>query len=148
MTKQDQIIFINGKEKGLKTLFNSDNFGYLAIGKAVEEDDNGFENPMNDSYSNGFNEISIVNDDSTYQRIPLQVVEDTVKDIDTGKVTVKFTADLDIDNIVSGIRINQLAIVDSSDSTDPNTIMYAASTFPTFTKSEKIAITFLIEMKI
>lgn len=148
MTKQDQIIFIDGKEKGLKTLFNSDNFGYLAIGKATEEDDNGFENPMNDSYSNGFNEISIVNDDSTYQRIPLQVVEDTVKDIDTGKVTVKFTADLDIDNIVSGIRINQLAIVDSSDSTDPNTIMYAASTFPTFTKSEKIAITFLIEMKI
>ena len=148
MTKQDQIIFINGKEKGLKALFSSDNFGYLAIGKATIEDDNGFENPLNDIDSNGFNEISVVNDDSTYQRIPLQVVDDTIKDTDTGKVTVKFTADLDIDNIVSGIRINQLAIVDSSDSTDPNTVMYAASTFPTFTKSEKIAITFLIEMKI
>lgn len=148
MTKQDQIVFMDGKIKGLQTLFSKDNFGYLAIGKAEEENDNGFENPTNDTDPSGFNEISVVNDDSSYSRIPLNDISDIVKDTDTGKVTVKFTADLDIDNITSGIRINQLAIVDSSESTDPNTIIYAASTFPTFTKSEKIAITFLIEMKI
>lgn len=148
MTKQDQIVFMTGKEKGLQTLFSSENFGYLAIGMAAEEKDNGFENPANDTAPTGFNEVSRVNDDSTYERIPLKPVGDTIKDPDTGKVTVKFTADLDIDNIISGLRINQLAIVDSSDCTDPNTVIYAASTFPTFTKSEKIAITFLIEMKI
>ena len=70
------------------------------------------------------------------------------KDNDTGKVSVKFTADLDIDNIQYGSQINQLAIVDSSDSTDPNTVHYAAAVFPKFTKNSDIAITFLIEMKI
>lgn len=148
MTKRDQVIFMNGKIKGLQKLFSSDNFGYLAIGKAVNEDDNGFENPTSDTGSTGFNEISVIDDDSTYSRIPLRAISDVVKDTDTGKVTVKFTADLDTTNITKGIRINQLAIVDSSSSTDPNTVIYAASTFPTFTKSEKIAITFLIEMKI
>lgn len=148
MTKSKQVIFMDGKEKGLKILFGPDNFGYLALGKATDPDDNGFENPLNDNYSNGFNEISVVNDDSTYQRIPLQLVEDTIKNTDNGRVTVKFTADLDIENIVSGIDINQLAIVDSSDSTDPNTIIYAASTFPSQQKSEKNALTFLIEMEI
>lgn len=147
-TKQDQIVFIDGKEKGLEKLFNSENFGYLAIGRCEDEDDNGFINPTSDTESNGFNEISVINDDSTYSRIPLHIVSDTIKDMDTGKVRVKFTADLDVDNIISGLRINQLAIVDSQDSTDPNTTMYCASTFPTFTKSEKIAITFLIEMVI
>lgn len=148
MTKKEQIVFMKGKEQGLKRLFSSENFGYLAIGRCEVEGDNGFENPLNDTDSNGFNEISRVNDDSTYARIPLQIVNDTVEDRESGKVRVKFTADLDINNIVNGLRINQLAIVDSQDCTDPNTVIYAASTFPTFTKSEKIAITFLIEMVI
>ena len=148
MTKTDQIVFMKGKEAGLKKLFSSENFGYLAIGKSAVEGDNGFENPLTDQDSNGFNEISTINDDSTYSRIPLVPMDDTIEDRESGKVRVKFTADLDIDNIVESLNINQLAIVDSSDSSNPNTIIYAASTFPTFTKNEKIAITFLIEMVI
>lgn len=148
MVKQDQIIFLEGKEKGLKKLFSQDCFGWLAIGKSLVDGDNGFENPDNDLADNGFNELSIVNDSPSYARIPLNIVGDSIKDLNTGKATVKFTADLDIDNITEGIAIDQLAIVDSSDSTDTNTTIYAASTFPKFTKSEKIAITFLISMTI
>ena len=58
MTKSEQIIFLRGKTEGLKTLFNSSNFGYLAIG--YKEEDNGFENPSSSEtqVDNGFQEIS------------------------------------------------------------------------------------------
>ncbi len=141
VVSSDQIVFMTGKEKGLQRLFSQDNFGYLAIGYS---DDPAF---TNDDNNNGFNEIKLA-DEPTYTRVPLQLQGETVRDDDTGKVSVKFTADLDIDNISYGSPINQLAIVDSSDSTDPNTVYYAASVFPKFTKNSDIAITFLIEMKI
>lgn len=141
VVSSDQIVYMNGKEKGLQRLFSQENFGYLAIGYS---DDPAFSN---DDNNNGFNEIKLA-DEPTYTRVPLQLQGNTIKDNDTGKVSVKFTADLDIDNIQYGSQINQLAIVDSSDSTDPNTVHYAAAVFPKFTKNSDIAITFLIEMKI
>ena len=67
MTKQQQIIFLKGKTEGLKTLFNANNFGYLAVGYCETEGENGFENPASSQTQaeNGFIEIS-KNDDGTY----------------------------------------------------------------------------------
>lgn len=149
-TKQDNIIFIEGKEKGLKALFSSANFGYLALGHNVEtETTNGFVNVESGSNtSNGFYEIS-VNDDSTYQRVPLVVNQDSIKNYDNGEVTVKFTAEFDIDNIVSGININQLAIVNSQTPNDPSTTFYAAAVCNDgFNKSDQLALVFVIEITI
>lgn len=148
-TKQDNIVFIEGKEKGLQTLFSTQNFGYLAVGRNTENDTNGFINVdgTDSTITNGFHEISL-EEDSTYQRVPLNLHPDTIKNYDNGKVTVKFTAELDIDNIISNIPINQLAIVNTATVQDPSTIFYAAATCDDFPKSEKLALVFVIEMTI
>lgn len=148
-TKQDNIIFIDGKEQGLKTLFSNANFGYLALGHNSEtEATNGFVNVEDGgaNTSNGFYEIS---GDSTYQRVPLVVSQDSIKNYDNGEVTVKFTAEFDVDNIVSGININQLAIVDSQTPNDPSTTFYAAAVCNDgFNKSDQLALVFVIEITI
>ena len=147
MTKQNQIIFMNGKKKGLIDLFSKEHFGYLAIGCNKSQDVNGFEDTENTT-NNGFSEISTT-DDSSYHRIELKVQpNDITIDYNTKKVTVPFTADLDVDNIKNSTLINQFAIVDNADATSLNTIYYAASTFPEFSKTDQIAITFTIEMTI
>lgn len=143
---QDQIIFLDGKEGAIRALFSEKNFGYLAIGSS-ESTTNGFYNPVNaDSDDNGFNEISQIDDDATYLRIPLVPWGEAEKDTDTGKVLCKFTADLDIDNIQSDITINQFAVVDSADVNGPTTF-YSAATFPSIPKNNKLAVTFVIGMR-
>lgn len=152
-TKQDNIIFINGKQKGLEALFSQENFGYLALGYNQSNDTNGFVNVEDgqEAPANGFYEIS-KEQDSTYERVPLYIIQDSnaiIRNYDNGEVTVKFMAEFDIDNIVSGATINQLAIVDSSDPEDLNTTFYAAATCDdNFNKSEQLAIVFIIEMTI
>lgn len=150
-TKQDNIIFIEGKERGLKQLFSQDigSFGYLALGSNPDGDTNGFINidDEDETSTNGFYEISIEND-STYQRVPL-VFQESIKNYDNGEVTVKFAAEFDIDNIISGATINQLAIVDSETPNDPSTNFYAAAVCDgDFVKTEKLALVFIIEMTI
>lgn len=142
IVKQDQMIFLDGKESAIRALFSENNFGYLAIGSA-DSNDNGFYNPESEEDTNGFNEISQVDDDATYMRVPLVPFGDAQKDIDTGKVLCKFTADLDIDNIQSDIPINQFAVVDTSDVNAPTTF-YSAATFPSIPKNNELAITFVI----
>lgn len=152
-TKQDNIIFINGKQKGLQALFSQEHFGYLALGYNRSNDTNGFINVKDgqEAPANGFYEIS-KDEDSTYERVPLHLVQGTnaiIPNYDNGEVTVKFMAEFDIDNIVNGITINQLAIVDSADATDVSTTFYAAATCDDhFNKSEQLAIVFIIEMTI
>jgi hypothetical protein len=145
IVKQDQIVFLKGKEIALKKLFSQDNFGYLAIGSS-ESTDNGFYNPATGEDDNGFNEISQINDDATYMRIPLVPFGTPQIDNDTGKVLCKFAADLDIDNIQSDININQFAIVDTADVDSPTNI-YAAATFSNIPKNNELAITFIIGMR-
>lgn len=142
IVKQDQIIFIDGKESAMRALFSEKNFGYLAIG-STETNENGFYNPESDEDDNGFHEISQIDDDATYMRVPLVPFGDAQKDYDTGKVLCKFTADLDIDNIQSDVPINQFAIVDTSDVNAPTTL-YSAATFTTIPKNNELAITFVI----
>ena len=105
MTKKQQIIFLKGKTEGLKTLFNTDNFGYLAVGY-YEAEDNGFENPTSSQSQEdtGFYEIS-KNDDGTYMRVPLQFVKES-EDYDTGRTVCTFTATLSTSNIINNIPIN------------------------------------------
>ena len=149
-TKQDNIIFIDGKEKGLKALFSQENFGYLAVGYNKSNDTNGFVNveDSDEANQNGFYELS-QEEDSTYNRVPLHIQENSIKNYNNGEVTVKFLAEFDIDNIVSGATINQLAIVDSAEAGDPSTTFYAAATCDDeFNKSEQLAIVFVIEMTI
>lgn len=148
-TKQDNIIFINGKEKGLKTLFSQDNFGYLAVGCNQSGDTNGFVNVLDgtEAPANGFYEISI-DEDSTYRRVPLNIQTDSIKNEDNGEVTVKFIAEFDVDNIVSGATIDQLAIVDSAEVDQPTTFYAAATCDNAFSKDEQLAIVFIIEMTI
>ena len=70
-TKQSNIIFAEGKEKLLQKIFDSSNFGYLAVGYNQNTGDtNGFINvdPDQESQDNGFYEIT---EDSTYKRVPL-----------------------------------------------------------------------------
>lgn len=143
--RQNQIIFQEGKEKALKEIFTGSGektpiFGYLAIG--YDEDKRGFINPTQEGDENGFKEI---NDDQTYARTPLSLF-DVERDQDTGKVLCKFTADLDIDNIIKEQPINQFAIVDQSGRSEdtPTTTFYAASMFEDIIKNDKLAITFVI----
>lgn len=143
-TKQSQIVFLDGKEIALKALCEN-TFHFLAIGHADE--DNGFQNPDTDTGPTGFNEIT-AEEDPTYERIPLIPYGKTVKDIDSGKVLCKFTADLDIDNIQRNIKINQFAIVNTKTVGDVNTKIYAASTFTSFLKDNSIAITFVIGLRL
>ena len=140
-TKQDQIIFLKGKEKALKTLFSEANFGYLALGY---NDDNGFANETDNNTSNGFIEIT----EPTYKRVKLTPQSEVIEDEDTGKVTITLVADVDVDNIIDRTEVNQLAIVDSSSSTDANTIFYCAATFPTFPKSEQTSLSFELDMQL
>lgn len=140
-TKQDQIIFLKGKERALKILFSEANFGYLALGY---NDDNGFMNETDLDTSNGFVEIT----DPTYKRVKLTPQNDVIEDEDTGKVTITLVADIDVDNIINYTDVNQLAIVDSSSSTDANTIFYCAATFPTFSKSEQTSLSFELDMQL
>ena len=146
-TKQSNIIFMEGKEKILEKLFSSTEFGYLAVGYNSSNDTNGFINvdTENETSVNGFYEIT---EDSTYQRVPLSFHSILSRDEDNGKVTAKFTAELDVDNIINNIPINQIAIVDSSEKNDASTTFFAAAVTEDFTKSEKLALVFVIEITI
>lgn len=146
-TKQSNIIFMEGKEKVLEKLFSSTEFGYLAVGYNSSNDTNGFINvdTENETSVNGFYEIT---EDSTYQRVPLSFHSILSRDEDNGKVTAKFTAELDVDNIINNIPINQIAIVDSSEKNDASTTFFAAAVTEDFTKSEKLALVFVIEITI
>lgn len=146
-TKQSNIIFAEGKEKLLQKIFDSSNFGFLAVGYNQNTGDtNGFINvdPDQENQDNGFYEIT---EDSTYKRVPLSFHSILNKD-DNGKVTAKFTAELDLDNIINNIPINQIAIVDSSEKTNASTTFFAAAVTETFVKSEKLALVFVIEITI
>ena len=68
------------------------------------------------------------------------------KDIDNGKITAKFTAELDLDNIIEDIPINQIAIVDNASAEDASTTFFAASVTEEFNKNEKLALVFVIEV--
>lgn len=146
-TKQNNIIFLEGKEKILQKLFSSTEFGYLAVGYNSSDDTNGFINvdPEDEVTPNGFYEIS---EDSTYARVPLSFHSIINRDEDNGKVTAKFTAELDLDNIINNIPINQIAIVDSDDKNSASTTFFAAAVTETFVKSEKLALVFVIEITI
>lgn len=146
-TKQSNIIFMEGKEKVLEKLFSSTEFGYLAVGYNSSNDTNGFINvdTENETSVNGFYEIT---EDPTYQRVPLSFHSILSRDEDNGKVTAKFTAELDVDNIINNIPINQIAIVDSSEKNDASTTFFAAAVTEDFTKSEKLALVFVIEITI
>lgn len=146
-TKQSNIIFMEGKEKVLEKLFSSTEFGYLAVGYNSSNDTNGFINvdTEDETSVNGFYEIT---EDSTYQRVPLSFHSILSRDEDNGKVTAKFTAELDVDNIINNIPINQIAIVDSSEKNDASTTFFAAAVTEDFTKSEKLALVFVIEITI
>lgn len=133
LEKQQQIIFSKGKEHALESLFTSI-FPYLALGYIDE--DNGFTNSEED-----FKEIDKTQH-PTYKRVPISYSTST-SDIDTGVVSVEFIANIDIDNIEDDVNINQFAICDCAEG---NTIFYAASTFPTYTKNGQMAITFVLEM--
>lgn len=146
-TKQSNIIFMEGKEKVLEKLFSSTEFGYLAVGYNSSNNTNGFINvdTEDETSVNGFYEIT---EDSTYQRVPLSFHSILNRDEDNGKVTAKFTAELDVDNIINNIPINQIAIVDSSEKNDASTTFFAAAVTEDFTKSEKLALVFVIEITI
>lgn len=139
-TKKSNIIFMEGKEKVLQKLFSSSEFGYLAVGYNQSTDDtNGFINED----QNGFHEIT---EDSTYQRVKLDFQSIINTDHDNGTVTAKFTAELDLDNIINNIPINQIAIVDSDDKNNASTTFFAASTTEEFIKSNRLALVYVIEI--
>ena len=139
-TKSNQIIFLEGKEKALKNLFQN-TFKYLAIG--YDQQDSGFEDDYDsDATTKGFSELTI--GEGGYHRVGLSL-GDSYQDPDTGKMLVKFQATLDSDNI-QGHRINQMAIVD--DETSVDTTYFSATTFPAFNKTENSSITFVIGMRV
>lgn len=148
MTKQNQIIFMSGKEKALKSLFSGGEnaaFGYLAVGYSPNGE--GFEDAeaTEDLTALGFQELDGTND---YKRVELVPVTNGVeKDQDTNKVLVKFEATLDENNIKNSQPINQLAIVDSGN-IGQNTNIYSATTFNKFEKSSESLITFVIGFRL
>lgn len=147
MTNSSQLIFLKGKEQALKTLFNSDNFGYLAIG--FDAEDKGFTDEANKTIAElGFKEID-GNTESTYQekgRLKL-VYKDTQWDWDNSQVLVRFTATLPADEITSGQNINQMAVVNNATANAADTVFYSATSFPVFSKTASSSITFIIGFK-
>ena len=141
--KKGQIIFMNGKEKALKSLFVGEAcpFGYLAVGYV--ENDNGFED-IEGQY--GFNELE---EGNGYQRVQLKLHgENPVEtDPDTGKVLVKVEATLTENIITTPQMINQIAIVDNGD-LSADTVLYSATTFESFSKSAESSITFVIGFRL
>ena len=141
--KQDKLITVEGKEKAIKNLFSSV-FKYLAVGYNVATDGNGFVNVENSTADHGFNEIT-QDDDSTYHRVELNVQETPSIDWETGRVVVKFLAELDVDNIIdNNVPINQIAIFDTQEINSGT--MYCAGTTNNFPKDEQLALVFVIEM--
>lgn len=149
MAKSNQLTFLKGKESALKTLFkayeSSDitSFGYLAIGYDVEN--TGFEDKVDGTNEEkGFKEINS-NQDPTYERIALTFLDSSI-DPDTSKARARFTATLPPESIV-GHTINQFAVVNTSQANDPDTIIYSASNFPPFSKTNTSSLTFLVTFK-
>ena len=136
-----QVIFLNGKEQAIKYLFTGSgtSFNYLALG--YDSSASGFVDPsIETGASTNFDEI----DAPDYQRIEL-TYHSTDLEKDTGKVLVKFEGTLDYANIQASNSINQLAIVNNGVAGDvSNTDIYAATTFPTFTKNSTTSITFVV----
>lgn len=139
MTKKSQMFFTTGKKEVLKKIFTGDNcaFGYVALGFA--ESNNGFEQESD------FKEIDSVD----YYRIPLSIDSSSQVEVDSdsGKVLMKFSATLGIDNIIEEKQINQLAVVDSS-TISAETKFFCATTFSTFTKTSDSSITFILGFRI
>lgn len=146
-TKRNNIIFMAGKEKALQKFFDSNNFGYLAVGYNSSTDTNGFINPDSEQsvFENGFMEISR-GESSTYTRVPLHFESIIDKDDDNGKITAKLTAELGLDNIVEDLPINQIAIVDTDSVGDASTTFFAAAVTEEFYKNEQLALVFVIEV--
>lgn len=146
-TKKSNIIFMAGKEKALQKFFDSNNFGYLAVGYNSSDDTNGFINPNSEQTiaDNGFNEI-LRAENSTYTRVPLHFESIVDRDDDNGKITAKLTAELGLDNIVETTPINQIAIVDTDEVGDASTTFFAAAVTETFYKNEQLALVFVIEV--
>ena len=150
-TAQDNIVFMEGKALGIQKMLSQDQgcFGYVALGYCPEDESNGFTNvdPDDETSTNGFREISLETDDSTYKRVPLTPFEDPYYNKDNGEVTVKFMCEFNVDNIVSNIPFNQIAIVDTQDPNDTATKFYAASVYHgNIPKSETISMVFIIEV--
>lgn len=141
MTLLSKIIFSDGKELAMKSLFDDTearSFSWVALGYVSQ--DNGFEDSQNvGATGNKFSEIT----EDSYSRIPLKF-KNTEKDSSTGKVTVFFEAELDYNNIRTTTSINQLAVVDNGDALNANTKFYSATVFPEFSKNNQNAMTFVI----
>ena len=136
-----QLIFMNGKEAALRTLF-TEKFCYIAIG--FDSTENGFTDSKDNILPDGFKEI----EQSTYNRIPLTYVS-TEFDESNGKVLVKVKGELDYSNIKASTKINQLAVVDNQTPNDiANTIFYSATKFPSFEKNSQTAMTFVLGFKL
>lgn len=148
MANSSQLIFLEGKEIALKSLFQAnnseevENFGYLAIGYDPEA--TGFVDEEGSTISDkGFQEIS---EDSNYtQRLELEYL-DTTPDYDTSTVLVRFKAVLPSDVII-GQNINQFAVVNNSTPNSADTKIYSASTFPVFNKTNTSSITFIVSFR-
>ena len=141
-----QLIFMKGKEKALDALFDGSNdkaaFGYLAVGFNEDATANGFVDPyINKGQENGFMEI----EGST--RIPLTKYEEASILDDTGKVTVKYKAELDASNVPNN-NINQIAVVSGANPEAEDDEIYSATTFQTFYKTSSTSLTFVIGFQI
>lgn len=135
MAKTSKMIFLDGKEKALENIFSGEDavFGWIALGFVSEN--NGFESESD------FSELN----EAGYSRIALSKyeLEANEKDVNTGKVLVKFTATVDSNSLSNGQQINQIAVVDN-DNIGSSTKFYCATTFPTFTKTNDSSITFIL----
>lgn len=149
-TNSNQLIFIKGKERALKTLFTPsdskdiETFGYLAIGYDPEQ--LGFKNKEGAQSIKDEGFIEIESDvENSYVRIPLEF-DRTYPDYDTSKAFGVFKATLPA-NVIVGQPINQFAVVNTSEPNDANTVIYSASTFPTFNKTSASSITFVVTFR-
>lgn len=161
MTKKNQIIFMDGKEEALKSLFGSGSnsaFPYLAIGYNPSQD-NGFEDFSASEeegaqatygvYGNGFFELEETNGYTSRILLEDYPTDSVNKDESTGKVLKKFQATLNEDVLATATNINQIAIVNTATVGDvANTKFYSATTFKTFAKSSESTITFVIGFRL
>ena len=143
----NQVVLMDGKEKAILTLFNQQNFGYLAIGSKGATESNELFEPTTVGGDWGFTEVQSL-DDSTYLRISLTPTGKKSRDTNTGKVTIEFQADLEFDNIQIPRIINQFGICDNSDENNEDTEFLIGVAHPNVSKNERIGLSFVIDIRL
>lgn len=140
-----------GKYQVLKDIFRQNGgFGYGAFG--YKGDNNGFSQ---DEENYGFNEISLAEVDGYEERPPLKLYNETSNiTVENDKVVIEFEIELDTNMLIPKYGssldyqpINQIAIVNNSETGAIDTDFLSLSTIQELQKTADIGLSFIVRVR-